>query len=248
GKRNAVLLGGGIMALGHFAMAFEPLFYLGLATIALGNGLFLPSLPSQINDLYAGDDPRRGRAYNVYYVGLNLGGFLAPLVCGTLGELYGWHYGFGAAGIGMLAGLVVYVLGRDYLPPEAPRVAPVAPVAGAAGARADARRVWLLLLGVALAVTVFRGAYEQVGNTLPLWVDGAVDRGLGATQVPMTWFLSLNPLFVIALTPPLLAWWRRRAAAGRDTPPARRMAIGALVVGAAYGLLAAVDAAAGAAG
>src|SRR5690606_22131469 len=122
GKRNAVLLGGGIMALGHFAMAFEPLFYLGLATIALGNGLFLPSLPSQINDLYAGDDPRRGRAYNVYYVGLNLGGFLAPLVCGTLGELYGWHYGFGAAGIGMLAGLVVYVLGRDYLPPEAPRV------------------------------------------------------------------------------------------------------------------------------
>jgi POT family proton-dependent oligopeptide transporter len=248
GKRNAVLLGGGIMALGHFAMAFEPLFYLGLATIALGNGLFLPSLPSQINDLYAGDDPRRGRAYNVYYVGLNLGGFLAPLVCGTLGELYGWHYGFGAAGIGMLAGLVVYVLGRDYLPPEAPRVAPVAPVAGAAGARADARRVWLLLLGVALAVTVFRGAYEQVGNTLPLWVDGAVDRGLGTTQVPMTWFLSLNPLFVIALTPPLLAWWRRRAAAGRDTPPARRMAIGALVVGAAYGLLAAVDAAAGAAG
>jgi MFS family permease len=71
---------------GHFMMAFEPLFYFALATIALGNGLFLPSLPSQINDLYAKDDPRRGWAYNVYYVGINVGGFLAPLICGTLGE------------------------------------------------------------------------------------------------------------------------------------------------------------------
>src|SRR3546814_2899986 len=76
GKRNAVVLGGSIMAIGHFVMAFEPMFYFALATIALGNGLFLPSLPSQINDLYAADDPRRGRAYNVYYVGLNVGGLL----------------------------------------------------------------------------------------------------------------------------------------------------------------------------
>ncbi len=101
GKRNAVVIGATIMAFGHFVMAFESMFYVALATIALGNGLFLPSLPSQINDLYAADDPRRGRAYNVYYVGLNIGGFLTPLVCGTLGELYGWHYGFGAAGVGM---------------------------------------------------------------------------------------------------------------------------------------------------
>ena len=111
-----MLLGGSIMAVGHFVMAFEPVFYLALAVIALGNGLFLPSLPSQINDLYREDDPRRGRAYNVYYVGLNIGGFMAPLVCGTLGELYGWHYGFGAAGVGMFAGLMIYVSGRRYLP------------------------------------------------------------------------------------------------------------------------------------
>src|SRR5690606_4026601 len=139
------------------------------------NGLFLPSLPSQINDLYAGDDPRRGRAYNVYYVGLNVGGFLAPLVCGTLGELYGWHYGFGAAGIGMFAGLLVYVFGRGYLPPEPPRHARAVAGAGSAGAAPGSRReLWLLLLGVGIAATVFRGAYEQIGNTLPLWVDGAV--------------------------------------------------------------------------
>ena len=113
GKRRAVIIGGATMALGHFMMTFEPLFYVALATIALGNGLFLPSLPSQINDLYAPDDPRRGWAYNVYYVGINIGGFLAPLICGTLGEFYGWHWGFGAAGIGMLTGLVIYVRGRQ---------------------------------------------------------------------------------------------------------------------------------------
>ncbi len=116
GKRRAVIIGGSIMAAGHFMMTFEPLFYLALATIALGNGLFLPSLPSQITDLYRPDDPRRSWAYNVYYVGINIGGFLAPLVCGTLGEFYGWHWGFGAAGVGMLAGLVIYILGGKYLP------------------------------------------------------------------------------------------------------------------------------------
>jgi len=118
GKRRAVIIGGSTMALGHFMMTFEPLFYVALATIALGNGLFLPSLPSQINDLYKPDDPRRGWAYNVYYVGINVGGFLAPLVCGWLGETYGWHWGFGAAGVGMLLGLVVYVSGGKYLPEQ----------------------------------------------------------------------------------------------------------------------------------
>jgi POT family proton-dependent oligopeptide transporter len=97
GKRRAVIIGGSIMAAGHFMMTFEPLFYPALATIALGNGLFLPSLPSQIDGLYRPDDPRRGWAYNVYYVGINIGSFLAPLICGTLGELCGWHWGFGAA-------------------------------------------------------------------------------------------------------------------------------------------------------
>lgn len=245
GKRNAVVLGGTIMAFGHFVMAFEPMFYVALATIALGNGLFLPSLPSQINDLYAADDPRRGRAYNVYYVGLNIGGFLAPLVCGTLGELYGWHYGFGAAGIGMFLGLMIYVFGRGYLPPEPPRMAQ-APVALWADARTgNAHRVWWLLLGVGIAATIFRGAYEQVGNTLPLLIDTGVDRVVAGFTLPMTWFQSLNPLLVISMTPLLLLHWRRRAEAGHDTSPARRMAIGAVIVAGAYIMLAALSAWAG---
>ena len=96
GRRRAVIAGGLLMALGHFMMASEALFFPAMAMIAIGNGLFLPSLPSQIALLYAAGDPRRVSAYNVYYVGVNLGALLAPLICGTLGEVYGWHYGFGA--------------------------------------------------------------------------------------------------------------------------------------------------------
>ena len=106
------------MALGHFMMTQEPLFYVALATIAIGNGLFLPSLPSQIRDLYQPGDPRAGRAYNVYYVGVNIGGFLAMLVCGALGETFGWHWGFGAAGVGMVTGLLFYLWGQRYLPAQ----------------------------------------------------------------------------------------------------------------------------------
>ncbi len=236
GKRRAVIVGASIMALGHFMMASDTLFYPALATIALGNGLFLPSLPSQINDLYAEGDPRRGWAYNVYYVGINIGGFLAPLICGTLGEVYGWHYGFAAAGIGMVAGLVIYLAGQRYLPP------PPLPVAGADDARAGRfdRSTILVLVAVALAVTVFRGAYEQVGNTVALWADTGVDRRAGAAVIPMTWFQSLNPLLVMVMTPPLLVLWRRRAAAGHPGHATRRMAAGALVVAGAYLLLAMV--------
>lgn len=241
GKRRAIIIGASVMAAGHFMMAFEPLLYVALATIALGNGLFLPTLPSQINDLYAEGDPRRGWAYNVYYLGINIGGFLAPLLCGTLGELFGWHVGFGLAGLGMLAGLLIYLWGQRYLPAEQGRA-----VAAPAVARGRMGLPTVMVLaGVALSVTVFRGAYEQAGNTVALWADTGVDRALGAWTVPMTWFQSLNPLLVMAMTPMLLAGWKRRADAGRDTSPARRMATGALIVAGAYLLLSAVDAVSG---
>jgi proton-dependent oligopeptide transporter, POT family len=237
GKRRAVIIGGSIMAAGHFMMTFEPLFYLALATIALGNGLFLPSLPSQINDLYRRDDPRRGWAYNVYYVGINIGGFLAPLVCGTLGEFYGWHWGFGAAGVGMLAGLVIYIVGGKYLP-EQGRMARKA--AAPSTSVISHRATFLLLFAVGLAVTVFRGAYEQVGNTVALWADVGIDRSTALLTIPMTWFQSLNPLLVFLMTPVLLARWRRQANTGQQQSTMQKMAIGALIVAAAYLLLAIV--------
>src|SRR5580692_944866 len=237
GKRRAVIIGGSIMAAGHFMMTFEPLFYPALATIAIGNGLFLPSLPSQINDLYRPDDPRRGWAYNVYYVGINIGGFLAPLVCGTLGEFYGWHWGFGAAGVGMLTGLLVYVFGARYLPPQG-RIARNAALLPAS-ARSQ-RSTFVLLFAIGVAVTVFRGAYEQVGNTVALWADVGIERANSLVTIPMTWFQALNPLLVIVMTPLLLARWRREADARRQQSSMCKMATGALIVAAAYLLLAIV--------
>ena len=240
GKKRAVIIGATTMAAGHFMMAFEPLFYFALATIALGNGLFLPSLPSQINDLYGPDDPRRSWAYNVYYVGVNVGGFLAPLICGTLGETYGWHYGFGAAGVGMLAGLAIYLAGERYLPvsrtPASIVNAQVVDQRGGTG-----RDTFLLLLAVGLAVTVFRGAYEQSGNTVALWIEAA-NRHVGSREIPMTWFQSLNPLLVIVMTPVLLARWKRQASSGREHSPLQKMAIGALIVAGSNALLAVASA------
>jgi proton-dependent oligopeptide transporter, POT family len=243
GRRRAVIIGGTVMALGHFLMASEGLFYFALAAIALGNGLFLPSLPSQIDGLYAKNDPRRGSSFNFYYVGTNVGGLLAPLVCGTLGELYGWHWGFGAAGIGMLSGLAIYVLGARHLPPDTfgARKAARQRVAATPPRQRDLRQTVLVLSAIALTVMLFRGAYEQVGNTIALWADSGVDRRLTATlSIPMTWFQALNPLLVIVLTPLFVAHWMRQARKGREPTPARKMSMGALGVAAAYLLLATV--------
>jgi POT family proton-dependent oligopeptide transporter len=239
GKRRAVLIGGATMALGHFMMASEPLFYPALITIALGNGLFLPCLASQIEGLYRHGDPRSKSAYNIYYVGVNLGAFMAPLVCGFLGEAYGWHWGFAAAGVGMLVSLAIYVAGSSHLPPEPVRVmrAPSTPLA----MDGPVRRQLLFLVGVAAIVVVFRGAYEQVGNTIALWADVGVNRQVTATwSIPMAWFQSLDPLMVFAATPLLVARWSRLAKRGVETPSLYKMAFGAAVVGISYVLLAAV--------
>jgi POT family proton-dependent oligopeptide transporter len=244
GRRNSVLLGGSIMAIGHFMMAFEPLFFVALATIGLGNGLFLPSLPAQINGLYRHDDPRRTTAYNYYYLGVNVGAFLAPLGCGTVGELYGWHWGFTLAGIGMVGGLFIYVFGSRYLPSEPPRNAPTLTLPRSAGEGregAGLARRFALLAGICGVVVVFRGAYEQIGNTLPLWIEH-VDRSVGTFVIPMTWFQSLNPLLVFTLTPWFVARWVRHAREGHELTSIRTMAVGAVGVAVSYLLLAAVAA------
>jgi len=223
-------------------MAFEPAFYVALATIALGNGLFLPTLPSQINDLYTADDPRRPWAYNVYYVGVNVGAFLAPLVCGFLGEAYGWHYGFAAAGVGMLSGLAIYLYGGRYLPAEKQPEAP----ATESGTRShNARDTLLLLIGIGLAVTVFRGAYEQIGNSFALWMRDDVDRVIGGVEIGAALFFSLNPLLVMVMTPLLLLRWKRQAERGRELSVMQKMATGALLVGLSYLVVAAAEAFAG---
>ncbi|HKD24259.1 MAG TPA: peptide MFS transporter [Rhizomicrobium sp.] len=233
GKYRAVVLGSVLMALGHFMMTFESLFYPAMVAVALGNGFFLPSLSSQINSLYASDDPRLGSAYNIYYVGINLGAFVAPLLCGWLGEKYGWHWGFGVAGVGMMIALVTYVFGRKHLPADQP--APrIATTRSPEQMNAAFLGRFALLIGVMLAVVVFRGAYEQNGNSISTWTDLGVDRAVGSFQVPMAWFQSINPLLIILLTPVYVAVWTRLARHGREPSSITKMVVGAIIVGLSY--------------
>jgi POT family proton-dependent oligopeptide transporter len=118
GQRRAVILGAVLMAIGHFLMAVESLFFPALLFLILGNGAFKPNISTQVGSLYPPGDPRRDRAFTIFYMGINLGAFFSPLVCGTLGQRFGWHYGFGAAGIGMVAGLCFYLLGQRTLAPD----------------------------------------------------------------------------------------------------------------------------------
>lgn len=232
GRKAAVLAGGAIMALGHFMMASEALFFPALAAIAFGNGLFLPNLPAQISGLYAHEDPRRMAAYNVYYAGINLGAFLAPLVCGALGERLGWHWGFGAAGAGMVAALAIYVAGARWLPADRPASRTSTSLQRTTGLRAPL----FFLAAVIAAVVIFRAAYEQIGNTVAVFTQAEVDRSLtDGLDIPMAWFQALNPLFVFVLTPFLAVVWKAPAAVSGSV---RRMAAGAVVVALSYLLLA----------
>jgi len=118
GQRRTVIVGAVLMAIGHFMMAIEQLFVFALLALILGSGCFKPNISTQVGGLYAPGDRRRDRAYSIFYVGINLGAFLAPLICGTLGESAGWHYGFAAAGVGMCIGLCIYLYALPMLPKD----------------------------------------------------------------------------------------------------------------------------------
>ena len=235
GRTASVIAGGAMMMLGHFSMAFEPLLFPALVLVALGNGLFIPPLATQVGSLYADDDERKAYAYSAYYMGINLGGLLAPLVCGTLGELYGWHWGFAAAGIGMAIGLIVYVSFLRLLPPE-PARARKGETRSIGGTPINSSKLRTLFLLVAMVV-LFRVGYEQSGNVIALWVRDFTDRSAGGGAIPATWFQSINPLLIILLTPVLIRFWRSRRATESVSHLLRRMSFGCVLAGLAMLLM-----------
>jgi len=232
GQRRTVIIGAVLMALGHFMMAFESLFLFALLALILGNGAFKPNISTQVGRLYAPGDQRRDRAYSVFYVGINLGAFFSPLVCGTLGEEVGWGYGFSAAGIGMVIALSIYLFALRILPPDEPQITR----AGATRPRltAEERRGIAGLLLLFIPVTLFWAGYEQQGNTIALWADSFTDRtldlGFVSATIPTTWFQSFNPFMIFAFTPFIVALWRRQAARGAEPTTVTKIAIGCLGV------------------
>jgi POT family proton-dependent oligopeptide transporter len=186
--------------------------------------------------LYAPGDPRRDRAFSIFYVGINLGAFLSPLVCGALGETFGWHYGFAAAGVGMTIGLAVYLYASRTLPADE-RNRLVAAGEQRPFSRDEWRAMGAIVL-LALPVTFFWATYEQSGNTIILWADGHTDRTVNllfwTAQIPSTWFNSVNPFMIFAFTPFVLALWRRQAANAREPSTIVKLGYGCFFVAAAY--------------
>jgi POT family proton-dependent oligopeptide transporter len=233
GQRCTVLIGGVLMAIGHFLMAVESLFLFALLFLILGIGTFKPNISTQVGDLYASEDPRRTRAYAVFYVGINIGAFLAPLVCGTLAVAYGWHYGFAAAGIGMLVSLAIYLYGSRHLPPDDITRTKTATGEIAPLDRGERRRV-LALLVVCAFVAFFWATYDQQANTLLLWAEDFTDRSINLLvwrgEIPTTWFLALNPLMIFVFTPLLIRRWARQPEQGSESFAISKMAFACLCV------------------
>jgi proton-dependent oligopeptide transporter, POT family len=232
GHRRTVIIGASLMALGHFMMAFDPLLMFALVILILGNGAFKPNMSTQVGELYPPGDPRRDRAYSIFYVGINVGAFLAPLVCGTLGERAGWHYGFAAAGVGMLIALATYLYATPYLPPD-PLFAKDASGASADVHRPITREEWrsiLALLLLFLPVGLFWATSEQQGNTIALWADDHTDRTINlvfwTAEIPTTWFQAFNPFMIFAFTPFVIALWACQAQRGTEPSTIVKMALG----------------------
>ncbi|HWU76593.1 MAG TPA: peptide MFS transporter [Rhodanobacter sp.] len=227
GRRAAVMLGAVLMSAGHVAMAFDASFLLALLLLITGCGLLKGNISTQVGELYAESDGEgRTRAFAIFSVGINIGAVLGPLVVGLLAQLYGWHAGFGLAGILMLLGLITYIAGFRYLPADKPRV-PSTPVLKKAPLD---RRQWRILgaLAVVSAITIFQSiAYFQNTNLGLIWIDRSVDLNLLGFHVPVAWFNSIDPLASIVGVPLLLALWRYQAARGSEPDDLGKIATGA---------------------
>src|SRR5262245_62144382 len=236
GQRRTVILGAVTMAIGHFLMASENMFFIALLCLIAGNGMFKPNISTQVGLLYPQGDPRRDGAFTIFYMGINLGAFLAPLVCGTLGQTIGWHYGFGAAGVGMVLGLCIYLWGNKYLAPDvlaqrkaAARVQPVKERL----TRNEGLRV-LVLCVTCLLVSLFWGVFEQQGNVMQLWADRNINWTFGGVHIPSTWFQAFNPFWIFTLAPLLNIVWAKQAARGRDPASLTKMGLGCLLLGLSF--------------
>lgn len=239
GQRRTVLIGIVLMAFGHFMMAVERLLFPALFLLILGGGLFKTNTSAQVGMLYDQGDSRRDRAYSVFYVGINLGAFIAPLIAGTLGEELGWHYGFGAAGVGMLIALTVYLSGWREMPPE--RVTPTAKQTFKPLSRDEWKSVGALILLV-IPVTLWWACYEQQGNTIALWAANNTNRtlipGLIDWQIPATWFQAINPLMIFSFTPLVIALWSSQAKKRREPSSMIKIVYGCFLLAASYLVLA----------
>jgi proton-dependent oligopeptide transporter, POT family len=233
GQRKTVIVGGVLMAIGHFLMAVESMFLVALLFLIVGNGCFKPNISTQVGGLYPEGDPRLDRAYTIFYAGVNLGAFFSPLVCGTLGQVYGWHYGFGAAGVGMVCGLLLYLWGQRFLAPDQLAKAKEHHVERRPLTVRERRGI-LGLVVLAILNIVFWMVYEQGGNTMQLFADRNADWHVLGLNIPSTWYQSINPLFIFIYTPILNGLWAWQARRKTEPPSVTKMAMGCAFLGLSF--------------
>ena len=206
GRTRTVTLGAILMATGHFLMAFDVSFLVALLCLLLGVGCFKGNLASQVGALYAPGDLRRADAFQIYYLFINGAVIAAPLIAGTLGELYGWHYGFGVAGIGMVIGLVIYLAGRKWLPPEQARGA-VARAARPPMTR-DERSAVIVLCLLLPVLAVGAVGNQEIFNAYMLWVPDHVSLVFFGKTMPTTWLVTLDAIVSVSFLAGAVAFWR----------------------------------------
>ena len=248
GARKCIMIGAIIMMLGHFIMAFPtiPLFYTALIFLIIGNGFFKPNISSIVGQLYDKNDHRRDSGFTIFYMGINLGAFLSPLICGTLGEKVGFHYGFASAGIGMLIGLLIYLWGQNkFLAHHG--LAPIhckktkkcdedivnldLPLT-----KEDKQRIAAIFIFTFFSI-FFWATYEQAGSSLTLFADQSVNRMLPFIhwEYPASYFQAVNPLLILILAPIFSNLWIWLSKINKDPSTPTKFALGLLFV--AFGFI-----------
>lgn len=223
GRTAAVTVGTALMAAGHLLMAIETSFLIALVLLIAGSGLLKGNISAQVGAMYAERDPRRGDAFSIFNMFIQTGAFVGPLVCGALGEMAGWHYGFGAAGIIVLFAFGIYLTGRRHLPPDPPRRARNI----RAIARLDARE-WRIVAALLLVLVIQLPPAildNQDFNILAIWAQDHVERHVLGFEIPVSWLFSLNALAFVALTPVVVAWWHWQERRRREPSEMGKMAI-----------------------
>ena len=207
GRTRTIVLGGALTTLGHFLMAFEVSFLPALACLLIGVGCFKGNMATQVGELYAPGDLRRADAFQVFILGINVAVIVSPLVCGTLGQKVAWHWGFGAAGVGMVAGLLTYLAGRRWLPADQGRSrrAPLAP-----RTKLAAGEIGTVLVLVALLVPLALASVGnmEIFNAYLLWGEAHYQLNVFGQTLPVTWLVSLDAFVSTGCLAAVIAFWR----------------------------------------
>ncbi|MFG6686260.1 peptide MFS transporter [Mariniflexile sp. HNIBRBA6329] len=246
GQKKSVLYGGLLLVAGHSILAVEQMwaFYTGLGLIIAGVGMLKPNISTMVGGLYKQGDIRRDKGFTIFYIGINIGAFLSSLIVGTVGEVYGWHYGFGLAGIGMALGLIQYMAGQKYLSNvgnflgastnENEKEAMKKPLT-----KIEIDRVVVLFISF-LLVIVFWGAFEQAGGLMNIYASEKTNRMLSfslpfiGNEIPASWFQSLNAMFIIFLGTSVALFWARRKLNGKVSTSLFKMIIGLIIMGTGF--------------